>query len=1198
MPSKVDEEIRGVHANHMLLTLLNDTIGREVFVETRDGRKFEGIFAGCNADFQIGLQLAHQIPPEGHRQQLLPRQSDIMEKLQFDAPDIVCMSVVMNEEKRIRGFATDREYQANGQPSESIDISAELEIWEGDDDEEYDLENDSQPAKGGKGAGLRNGGGRGWSANEMFEANSALGVKSTFEDNLSQYTTASVEEDSKAREKADRIAKEIESSMASKIHARMENDDEERNLAEQTPEFAVQYVVPSNHRNKNTSGRNSYSGNPRSGGGNASTGSNRSGAPSGGRRSDGIGSGGRGGRGGSYGSGGGTSRSFTNSSMGHGGKMSGSGSGSGGYGTSGGRYQPPPERQSAQSVHNEFSQWEMRRGEASGAGAAGGVGTASARRTDSLGDGGQGSAAKVYESSHRGVHHGAQHSSLSRPADEHRSSTAHHAASSADGGGSQSASGSGARISQARGPSPAAARGGRQAERQAERMKDLREFQNNFNNTFQPTSQPPAHSSADEQSGRGPVTSTTPAAATKPVSAWNKGPPPSIRSSSSSAQPTQIVNTSPKEPTPAESASHTATGSEQPQQQQAQKSKGTVSSTRTTPAPPATNVPQQGASSSASTETSSSSTITEGAGHRVHSANSSEPASPAQVVHASVGPQTPSTPAMPPPQKVIVGSGSAAETPALSNTGSSSSIAPVDPTPSTAASSNDTVNTTVGSTVSSGKKFEFNPDAQPFTPRSATTHTPTPQTTPAPQPLIGSQTTPMPMQTISLNTPQGLPVAQGIQPGGMMATPQMFPYGASAGVFGTMPVYYGTPQAVMQAGPQLTQTVSASPASASVTGGPIVAGATGMSTPRGAQGNVATSVGRRPQQQIVQGGVYVPSQAAMPYPQQMIPQYQMPFYPANPYQQLSMGSANVPPPSVPPPTSSTVAIAGGPPQSIHVIPAHAQHPQAAAAYARQVYQSGQPTMNYVVAATPRYAQQHQGMEYAATGAQQQSQQPSSATSSNGNSSNGHNSQPATPGPQPVASPAQMAYPSSGTPQSPHQLIMQAQSAAGPPHHQQHLYVHSAPFPFGMPAGSAPSYMVYSPMQPHPTLMQIPSVATAQMNMAQQHSQLHHQQHLAMEHYPGSGDQSGGHQLSQGMQPQCSVASQPYMTSDQSYGYVHAQQTIYHQQQQAVNAAIVRQNSLGGAVAVPSPAQQAFQQGTIPQSMSQPNSLNQSIGNSN
>lgn len=58
------------------------------------------------------------------------------------------------------------------------------------------------------------------------------------------------------------------------------------------------------------------------------------------------------------------------------------------------------------------------------------------------------------------------------------------------------------------------------------------------------------------------------------------------------------------------------------------------------------------------------------------------------------------------------------------------------------------------------KKFEFNPDAQPFTPRSVAVHTPTPQSTPAPQPLLAAHATPVQMHGIAVNAPQAIPVAQ------------------------------------------------------------------------------------------------------------------------------------------------------------------------------------------------------------------------------------------------------------------------------------------------------------------------------------------------------------------------------------------------------------------------------------------------------
>lgn len=48
-----------------------------------------------------------------------------------------------------------------------------------------------------------------------------------------------MEGDAEARQRADRIAQEIERNVASKIRAQMENDDEERDLDKETPEFQL-----------------------------------------------------------------------------------------------------------------------------------------------------------------------------------------------------------------------------------------------------------------------------------------------------------------------------------------------------------------------------------------------------------------------------------------------------------------------------------------------------------------------------------------------------------------------------------------------------------------------------------------------------------------------------------------------------------------------------------------------------------------------------------------------------------------------------------------------------------------------------------------------------------------------------------------------------------------------------------------------
>ncbi|VDK64300.1 unnamed protein product [Gongylonema pulchrum] len=65
-------------------------------------------------------------------------------------------------------------------------------------------------------------------------------------------------------------------------------------------------------------------------------------------------------------------------------------------------------------------------------------------------------------------------------------------------------------------------------------------------------------------------------------------------------------------------------------------------------------------------------------------------------------------------------------------------------------------------------------------------------------------------------------------------------------------------------------------------------------------------------------GLYVPAGPAQPYTQQLMSQYQVPYF--GPYPpQLSMGaSASMPPPPVPPPTTNAVITAPPPFQLIQV----------------------------------------------------------------------------------------------------------------------------------------------------------------------------------------------------------------------------------------------------------------------------------------
>uniref|UniRef100_A0A7I4YEZ4 LsmAD domain-containing protein n=2 Tax=Haemonchus contortus TaxID=6289 RepID=A0A7I4YEZ4_HAECO len=229
-------QVDGIYANHALLTIINDLVGKEVLVEAVDGAKYSGIFTACSPEFDIGLRHAYKITT-GNMTNLLPKKEDMTTKMLFKFSDIVAMSALMNEEKVIRGFATDRDYHIKQQNGRLGDEEHELQEWSADEDAEEIEPLDQMPDQ--RQRYQRN---NGWNVEEMFNTNSQMGVQSTYEEDLRQYTTAPVEGNEEDRRRADQIAREIENSQQSKFNARLENDDDERDLDKQTTEedFEVQ----------------------------------------------------------------------------------------------------------------------------------------------------------------------------------------------------------------------------------------------------------------------------------------------------------------------------------------------------------------------------------------------------------------------------------------------------------------------------------------------------------------------------------------------------------------------------------------------------------------------------------------------------------------------------------------------------------------------------------------------------------------------------------------------------------------------------------------------------------------------------------------------------------------------------------------------------------------------------------------------
>lgn len=205
-------------------------MGKEVLVEAADGAKYSGIFTACSPEFDIGLRHAYEITT-GNMANLLPKKEEMTTKMLFKFSDIVAMSALMSEEKVIRGFATDRDYHIKQQNGRLGDEEHELHEWSGDEDGEDIEAIEHMPDQ--RQRYQRN---NGWNVEEMFNTNSQMGVQSTYEEDLRQYTTAPVEGSEEDRRRADQIAREIESSQQSKFNARLENDDDERDLDKPTTE--------------------------------------------------------------------------------------------------------------------------------------------------------------------------------------------------------------------------------------------------------------------------------------------------------------------------------------------------------------------------------------------------------------------------------------------------------------------------------------------------------------------------------------------------------------------------------------------------------------------------------------------------------------------------------------------------------------------------------------------------------------------------------------------------------------------------------------------------------------------------------------------------------------------------------------------------------------------------------------------------
>ncbi|XP_071094212.1 ataxin-2-like protein isoform X1 [Haliotis cracherodii] len=206
----------GVYGNSRFTHVIYSLVGCVVQVQVKNGCLYEGVFRTISPEMNVVLELAHKI--EDSRCSSIPSKDRLIEKLIFGKDDVVSLNAAnVDLDYAVKDTFTDTAISRfNGQ---SYDREVrELQPWEGDTGDDISLmENDSS---------------NGWDPNDMFKTNAEqFSVKSTYDENLPQYTTQLEKKDTKEykqrEEEAARIAKEIERSEEYKARIDLENGDGE-----------------------------------------------------------------------------------------------------------------------------------------------------------------------------------------------------------------------------------------------------------------------------------------------------------------------------------------------------------------------------------------------------------------------------------------------------------------------------------------------------------------------------------------------------------------------------------------------------------------------------------------------------------------------------------------------------------------------------------------------------------------------------------------------------------------------------------------------------------------------------------------------------------------------------------------------------------------------------------------------------------
>lgn len=224
---RIPNDGEGVYGNSRFLYVAMCLIGNPVSIQVKNGNLYEGILVTFSQKMEIVLSMAHKVDDRLNpsNNSAIPNKENVIDNL-----IIKCSEIVKLEAKNV-----DLDYAVKDLDSNRLNgqlPDKDLTPWEGDIED-------------GKMSSLESDASNGWDPSDMFKTNyEQFNVKSTYDENLSQYTTPLEKRDTKEykerEEAAAKLADEIERSDSYRHRISLENgegEDEEKFAAVIKPDL-------------------------------------------------------------------------------------------------------------------------------------------------------------------------------------------------------------------------------------------------------------------------------------------------------------------------------------------------------------------------------------------------------------------------------------------------------------------------------------------------------------------------------------------------------------------------------------------------------------------------------------------------------------------------------------------------------------------------------------------------------------------------------------------------------------------------------------------------------------------------------------------------------------------------------------------------------------------------------------------------